>query len=162
MRRTHLVRSRGGLPVLRQSLSRNRRPGTNHAYFGTLKSLTVIFALLGACSGCGMSGGANAALIPVKGKVTYKGQPLTQGRVTFESEDTGRRASGKLQSDGSFVLTTYKEGDGVVAGDYMVIITDVDKTLAKDRAFKKYMFRSYGKMTAKVTPENTEFPFDLN
>jgi hypothetical protein len=128
---------------------------------GTLKSLTVMIALLGACSGCGTSAG-NAALIPVKGKVTYKGQPLTKGRVTFESQDSGKRSTGKLEADGTFVLSTYTQGDGVVAGDYTVIITDVDKTLAKDRAFKKYMFRSYGKLAAKVTPENTEFPFNLD
>ena len=128
---------------------------------GTLKSLTVIFALLGACWGCGTSGGANASLIPVKGKVTYKGQPLAQGSVTFEPQDSGKRATGKLQADGTFVMSTYKEGDGVIAGEHSVIITGVDKTLARDRAFKKYMFRSYGALTAQVTPENTEFTFDL-
>jgi hypothetical protein len=128
---------------------------------GTLKSLTVMIVLLGACSGCGMSAGANLALIPVKGKVTYKGRPLAQGSVTFESQDSGKRATGKLQADGTFVLSTYKEGDGVVAGDHSVIISGVDKTLARDRAFKKYMFRSYGALTAQVTPENTEFTFDL-
>jgi hypothetical protein len=32
---------------------------------GTLKSLTVMIVLLGACSGCGTSAGANAALMPV-------------------------------------------------------------------------------------------------
>jgi hypothetical protein len=128
---------------------------------GTLKSLTVMIALLGACSGCGTSAGAKASLIPVKGNVTYKGQPLAQGTVTFESQDSGKRAMGKLQADGTFVMTTYTEGDGVVAGEHSVIITGVDKTLAKDRAFKKYMFRSYGALTAEVTPEHTEFTFDL-
>ena len=128
---------------------------------GTLKSLTVMIVLLGVCSGCGTSAGARAALIPVKGKVTYKGQPLAQGTVTFESQDSRRRATGKLQADGTFVLSTYKEGDGVVAGEHSVTISGVDKTLARDRAFKKYMFRSYGTLNAEVTPENTEFTFDL-
>jgi hypothetical protein len=128
---------------------------------GTLKSLTVMIALLGTCSGCGTSVGAGAPLIPVKGKVTYKGKPLSQGTVTFESQDSGKRARGKLQADGTFVMSTYKDGDGVAAGAYTVIITGVDKTLAKDRAFKQYMFRSYGALTAEVTPDHTEFPFDL-
>jgi hypothetical protein len=128
---------------------------------GTLKSLAVFVALVAACSGCGKSAGM-APLIPVKGKVTYKGQPLKKGRVTFESQDTGKRTTGNLEADGTFVLSTYKQGDGAAAGDYTVIISDVEKTLAKDRAFKKYMFRSYGKLSAKVTPENTEFSFDLD
>ena len=128
---------------------------------GTLKSLIVTIALLGVCSGCGTSASDKGFLIPVKGKVTYKGKPLAQGTVTFESEDSGKRATGKLQADGTFVLGTYTEGDGVVAGEHSVIITGVDNTLARDRAFKKYMFRSYGALTAQVTPENTEFTFDL-
>ena len=128
---------------------------------GTLKSLTVMVALLAACWGCGTSAGAKASLIPVKGKVTYKGKPLAQGRVTFESQDSRKRATGKLQADGTFVMSTYQEGDGVAAGEHSVIISDVDNTLARDRAFKKYMFRSYGALTAHVTPDNTDFPFDL-
>jgi hypothetical protein len=128
---------------------------------GTLKSLTLMIALLGACSGCGTSAGAKASLIPVKGKVTYKGKPLAQGTVTFESQDSGKRAMGKLQADGTFVMSTYTEGDGVVAGEHSVIVSGVDKTLAQDRAFKKYMFRSYRALKAEVTPDHTEFTFDL-
>ncbi len=86
---------------------------------------------------------------------------MAQGSVTFESQDSGKRATGKLQADGTFVLSTYKEGDGAVAGEHSVIITGVDKTLARDRAFKKYMFRSYKELTAEVTPDKTEFTFDL-
>jgi hypothetical protein len=128
---------------------------------GTLKSVTLLITVLAACSGCGKSEGVGAPLIPVKGKVTYKGQPLAQGTVTFESQDSGKRAMGKLHADGTFVMSTYKQGDGVVAGEHSVIISGVDKTLARDRAFKKYMFRSYGALTAEVRPDNTEFTFDL-
>ena len=66
------------------------------------------------------------SLIPVKGKVTFKGEPLTTGLVRFEPDDFGRPASGKLQSDGTFVLSTLKEGDGVVAGHHRVSITSLD------------------------------------
>ncbi len=128
---------------------------------GTLKSLTVMIALLGACSGCGASHGAKASLLQIKGKVTYKAKPLTQGTVTFESQDTPRRATGKLQSDGTFVLSSQREGTGIVAGEYTVTISGVDKTLAQDRAFKKYTNRTTGALTAEVTPDKTEFTFDL-
>jgi hypothetical protein len=116
---------------------------------------------LGACGGCGSSEGARATLLPVKGKVTYKGKPLTQGIVKFEPEGYGRRATGKLQADGTFVLGTFKEDDGAVAGSHQVFITDVDKNLAKDRAFQKYMFRSPKGLAAEVAPESIEFNFDL-
>jgi hypothetical protein len=102
-----------------------------------------------------------APLVSVKGKVTYKGQPLTTGIIRFEPDGYGRMATGKIQSDGSFVLSTLKEGDGVVAGAHKVFITDVDKTLAKDRVFKKYMVASDTGLVAEVSPEKTEFTFDL-
>jgi len=117
--------------------------------------------LLGACSGCGTGAAALPTLVPVKGKVTYKGQPLTQGIVRFEPDGYGRMATGKLQSDGTFVLSTLKDADGVVAGHHRVFITDVDKSLAKDRGFQKYQRASEKGLTADVSPEKTEFPFDL-
>src|SRR5271165_2392317 len=83
--------------------------------------------LFGLCSGCGAQGsGTLAPLLQVKGKIFFKGQPLTTGTVRFEPDDFGRPASGKLQSDGTFVLTTLKEGDGVVAGHHRVSITNPD------------------------------------
>lgn len=129
------------------------------------KSLPKLFALAvlvaGPCWGCGSGNGTPVALIPVKGKVTYKGQPLTKGLVVFEPDGYGRMASGQLQSDGTFELSTLKPGDGVVAGEHRISITQLDKALAKDRALKKYASPSSSKLTAEVSPEKTEFTFDL-
>ncbi len=111
--------------------------------------------------GCGTSSGTPVNLIPVKGKVTYKGQPLTKGLVIFEPDGYGRMASGQLQPDGTFELTTLKSGDGVVAGEHRISITQLDKALAKDRALRKYASPSSSKLTAEVSPEKTEFTFDL-
>src|SRR6516164_8831509 len=69
----------------------------------SLVKLVALAALfVGPCWGCGSSGGTPVTLIPVKGKVTYKGQPLTKGVVEFEPEGYGRPAKGQLQSDGTF------------------------------------------------------------
>ena len=76
-------------------------------------------------------------MIPVKGKVTYKGQPVTKGVVQFEPDGYGRPARGQLQSDGTFELTTFKPGDGVVAGEHRISISELDKSLAKDRALQE-------------------------
>ena len=82
----------------------------------SLAKLVALAALLvGPCWGCGSSSGTLAPLITVKGKVTYKGQPVTKGVVEFEPEGYGRPAKGQLQSDGTFELTTFKPRDGVVA-----------------------------------------------
>jgi hypothetical protein len=101
-------------------------------------------------------------LISVKGKVTYKGQPVTKGIVRFEPDSGfGRMATGQLQSDGTFELTTLKQGDGVVAGEHRVTVSDFDKSIAKDRALKKYGSANISGLKAEVSPENHEFTFDL-
>jgi len=123
-------------------------------------ALAVVFLI--PCWGCGNSvGGPQPTLLAVKGKVTYKGQPVTKGIVRFEPDGYGRMASGELQSDGTFVLATLKPGDGVVAGEHQVTIDGFDKSLAKDRALRKYGGRNTSGLTAAVSPEKTEFTFDL-
>ena len=127
-------------------------------------SLLALGALfLVPCWGCGASGGggAVASLVPVKGKVTYKGRPLTNGVIRFAPDGYGRPATGRLQSDGSYTLGTNKEGDGVVAGAHLVTVGGFDKTLANDRTLKKYGTSRSSGFTAEVDAEHTEFNFDL-
>jgi len=125
-----------------------------------LKSITLAALLLGACSGCGGSGSL-PTLIPVKGKVTYKGQPLTKGTVRFEPDGYGRMATGDLQADGTFVLTTYQTGDGVVAGQHKVFITGTGSNPRKELVPQKYTTADGSKLTADVNPDHTEFTFNL-
>ena len=73
------------------------------------------------CWGCGGGGTPHLGkTVPVKGRITYRGKPLVQGTVTFEPEDTGREASGDIGPDGTFVLTTFTDGDGAVPGIHRV------------------------------------------
>jgi hypothetical protein len=128
-----------------------------------IKQAIVAVMLFGLTSGCGAKGsGTLPDLLPVKGKVTFKGQPLTTGTIRFEPDDFGRPATGKLQSDGTFVLTTLKEGDGVVSGHHRVSITSPDIKSKVGAALVKYLKTSKSKLEADVSPEKTEFTFDLN
>ncbi len=118
--------------------------------------------LIGSCAGCGANGaGTMPTLIPVKGHVTFKGEPLTTGTVRFEPTDYGRAASGKLQSDGSFVLTTLKEGDGVIPGHHRVYVTDLNPKSKPGPVPKRYTTPTTSKLEAEVSAEKTEFAFDL-
>ncbi len=126
----------------------------------TLPTLAAL--LLAPLWGCGAAGsGTHAPLIPAKGKVTYKGNPVVKGVVTFEPDDRGRPAGGKLQFDGTFVLGTYQETDGVIAGHHQVSITGTGSQRGKELIPKKYTQRSTSKLTADVDEEHTEFTFDL-
>jgi hypothetical protein len=134
------------------------QPGPYHAF----KLPILALVLLGACTGCGTGGaGTLPGLIPVKGKVTFKGEPLTTGTVRFEPDDYGRPASGKLQSDGTFVLSTFKEGDGVVAGHHRVSVTDLDRKSKAGALPKKQWAAATSKLEADVSAEQTEFTFDI-
>ncbi len=129
---------------------------------GPIKSIAATALLAGLCWGCGLAGsGTMPGVIPVKGKVTYKGKPLTQGSVTFEPDGFGREAHGKIQSDGTFVLATYKEADGAVAGHHRVAVTNTGIKSPRDAFAKKYAGVSSSGLTADIDAEHTEFTFDL-
>ncbi len=127
------------------------------------RSTSTILGLLflGASCGCGSAAGSLPSLIPVKGKVTFKGQPLTKGVITFDPTDYGRAATGQLQADGTYVLTTYKDGDGIVAGLHKISIAGVDKKIGSDRVFKKFMSSGGPALEAEVSPDKTEFNIDI-
>jgi hypothetical protein len=63
-------------------------------------------------------------LYPVKGTVRVNGQPAKDVQVIFfHTEGFDERTvvpTAWTQEDGSFVLTTFKSGDGAPAGDYEV------------------------------------------
>jgi hypothetical protein len=118
---------------------------------------------LGGCSGCGSSGApaSVSTLVPAKGKVTFKGQPLTSGTIRFEPDDFGRAASGTIQPDGSFVLSTLKDGDGVVPGHHRVSITNLDPKSKAAAVPKKQWAAAMAKLEADVSADKTEYNFDI-
>jgi hypothetical protein len=121
--------------------------------------MKCVVVLLVATAGCGASEGPGTRIVPVKGKVTFKGQPLTKGVIKFRPVDQGREASGTIQRDGTFVLSTFKEGDGAALGLNQVSIRF---TGAKEIIPKKYLAFLTSKLEAEVTLEKTEFTFELN
>lgn len=83
--------------------------------------------------GCG---GNQHRTAKVNGKVTYKGKPVPNGTVTFIPEAGGPSATGEIQSDGTFSMTTYSSGDGAVLGKHKVVIAamqDMGDRLPEDR-----------------------------
>ena len=92
--------------------------------------LTGFVALLLVVIGCGDPTGLEKRY-PVSGTVTYNGQPVPKGNVYFVPVDPkGRSASGSIEQDGSYRLTTAAEGDGALPGEYKVavIAQDIDMT----------------------------------
>ena len=90
----------------------------------------VVFLV--ASAGCSESG---YKVAKVKGKVTYEGQPVKGGSITFrpvsvagaEAGMMGKPASAEVLDDGTFVLSTYGEQDGAVIGKHQVLFTPISK-----------------------------------
>ena len=83
--------------------------------------IAMFALLLGQTTGCTNNNPLGA--IRIKGKVTYNGEPLGQGEVLYNPvNSSGRRAKGKIQSDGTFQLTTLETNDGAIPGEYQISI----------------------------------------
>jgi hypothetical protein len=119
----------------------------------------------------------------VSGSVMRQGKPLTKGTVNFMPVDPskGRAATGDIQPDGSYSLTTQNRDDGALAGDYRVVISMVDiddsklgkmpngmpilnrpdLVKVKNMVPPKYSDPSKTVLKFKVEPQNNTFPIDL-
>jgi hypothetical protein len=75
----------------------------------------------------------------VQGKVTYKGEPVKYGTVSFEPDTTKGDlpiAMGNIKEDGTYVVSTSDPGDGAVVGHHRVSIVGLDPSpVAKVEAF---------------------------
>jgi len=59
--------------------------------------------------------------VPVNGKVSFGGKPLTQGTVSFVADGTnGANATGDIDATGNYTLSTSRPGDGAAPGSYKV------------------------------------------
>lgn len=80
----------------------------------------------GLLIGCGGPSGPPET-VQVFGKVTYAGQPLEKGTITFqpvesEGQKVVRPARATLNADGTYQLSTFSEGDGALPAEYRVVI----------------------------------------
>jgi major membrane immunogen (membrane-anchored lipoprotein) len=112
-------------------------------------SMLAVPALIVMAS-CGTDDGLGKRY-PVSGTVTYNGNPLEKGTISFVSEDLKNNlgASGTI-TNGSYTLSTGGNDDGAQAGKYKVTITSKEDFAAKAQAdFQK----ESGKDNPKIPPQ---------
>ncbi|MDR3637315.1 MAG: hypothetical protein P4L84_26160 [Isosphaeraceae bacterium] len=73
----------------------------------------------------------------------------------------GRSAFGDLQPDGTYTLKTMKDGDGVSPGLSRVTVSGTGPNPKRELVPRKYTQMTTSKLEAVVSPEKTEFDFDL-
>jgi hypothetical protein len=94
-------------------------------------SLLAGVSLLGSLAGCSRDPNM-PKLGTVHGKVTYNGKPVDSGTVTFnpilgKGGETGQNATGQIEPDGSYVMTTFNTGDGAILGQHIVAVVVREK-----------------------------------
>ncbi|MBA4062790.1 MAG: hypothetical protein C0501_03620 [Isosphaera sp.] len=77
-------------------------------------------------AGCSSAPGDRPKTVPVRGLVTYKGEPLAGARVNFFNPAANRSAIGETGPDGRFTLTTFEKGDGAVPGPQQVTVRKIE------------------------------------
>jgi len=106
----------------------------------------------------------------VKGKVTFKGQPVTEGSVTFLNLTEGGTAGADLKSDGTFDCGEVVAGEYVVVVNPPMVMVDTDPGKTPPSPEEKNMpniprkFRAQGSTTLKAKVEmggNHDFTFDM-
>lgn len=102
-------------------------PGESKGDSVTSSPFSIIWLscfLTTACLLAGCSRGGPAPTFYVTGTVKLSDEtPLSGGRVLFRPTSGKHSARGDVQEDGTFELTTFKSGDGAVAGPHKVMIT---------------------------------------
>lgn len=97
--------------------------------FGMLTALVGVVILIAGCSK------SNPDIAPVEGVVRFDGKPLPRGVVRFTPQ-AGRSASGRIESNGTFVLGTYSPNDGARVGKHRVTVSAMKEDPEKDRLIK--------------------------
>jgi hypothetical protein len=87
----------------------------------------------------------------VSGKVTHNGKPVTGGSVVFTpvggtQSSAARIATGQIESDGSYTLTTFDTGDGAVLGQHTVTV----ESRPTGEEFKKLNLKPDGRIAYKL------------
>lgn len=84
----------------------------------------ALFAAVLVLTGCS-EGKKEKPVYKVHGRLTHNGQPMAKATVSFYPVDPNDRttpAHATVADDGSFDMHTYRDGDGVPAGEHIVVI----------------------------------------
>ncbi len=125
----------------------------SHARSLALQYIGLALAVVLATVGC-----SKPKFYPVRGKViVFAVGPLTDGEIRFRPVSRPKLvATGQVQKDGTFSLSTPDHGEGVLEGDCQVAIV-VDTTSGKRPIADRYSDYSTSGLSYTVAPRDENF-----
>ena len=95
----------------------------------------MIVRILGLSVAVALAGCGGSRTTPVEGVILLDGKPLANAAVQFTPQgESGRDATGQTDQNGQFSMSTFKPKDGVLPGDYKVIVAPLGTPDAKQYA----------------------------
>lgn len=126
-------------------------------------------SMVGLCLAIVGCGGGEMKTYNVPGKLVYEdGSPVNSATVVLQTKvgDKTVDARGEVDSEGNFELTTFQDGDGVVAGEHSVsvapITTGDSATPMAPSVPPKYSDFGTSGLKTTVTPETKEIVITIN
>lgn len=121
----------------------------------------LVCAVLVSAGGCR---DGRPALVRVSGRVLIDDKPLTTGVVRVVPANAAP-ASGEIQPDGTFTLSTFRPGDGCVPGEHPVAVVAI-KTLSSSAIQffvpKKYVDHVTSGKTVNITGPTKDLEIKLS
>src|SRR5262245_52633345 len=128
--------------------------------------MPTYLAVLVVLAGCGSSG---PRTYRIPGKLTYEdGSPVPGASVVLQTTVDNKTVSarGIATPDGKFDLTTFREGDGVVAGEHQVSISPLPvpdgAKPAQPPVPSLYWDFATSNLTTAVTPQTSEIVITIS
>lgn len=107
----------------------------------------------------GCSNGSRPELVPVNGRITLDGQPLSAALVVFRPEAGGRSSRSITSSDGNYELTYLRNLKGGQPGRNTVSITTAVEGQPNERVPRKYNKESI--LVVDLPAQNDTLNFEL-
>lgn len=127
----------------------------------------ALWVCMGLVAGCAR----HPATYPVEGHVKYPdGTPLKGGLITFLSQNDPKKplnARGTIKDDGTFAVSTFREGDGALEGKHKVVVhppavnTRPSEPTPKSNVHSRYGSYDSSGLTVDVSPGVNKVSFTV-
>ena len=125
-----------------------------------------VISLLAVSILVGCSGGSSLDTVPVTGTVTWEGDPLEEGRITFRSLEGDRRSfSGKIK-DGDYSVETFTgpmrvsiRASRIVPGEFDE--SNPDEKVPVGEMYIPPRYNSQSELTSNIERGENTVDFDL-